>query len=505
MLHSLSHLSHEEVEVGESYLLPEQRKRASKNLLVMTQATMPSYAINWHHLVMWEYIKRWLTGETPYLIIEVPPRHGKSELVSRRLPAFIFGRDPNAQIIATSYGADLASKNNRDVQRIIDSPGYQKIFPQTTLSGAQIRSLSTGKYLRNSDEFEIVGHRGYYRSAGVGGGITGMGADYFLIDDPFKNRQEADSPTVREAIWNWWTSTALTRLEKNSRVLLINTRWHEDDLAGRLLAKSKSDPDAFQFVRLRIPAIKEGTPSEAPEDPREIGEALWPGKYDLKRLGAIRGSTTVRDWDALYQQNPSRPGGEIVKTSWINYYTSLPPRFSRLIQSWDMTFKEGKSVDYVCGQLWGEYDRKFYLLPYQIRKQMGFVDSCEAFRKMTDLWPQALTKLVEDKANGPAIIDAMKTGDPRRGVPGIRGIIPFKPQGSKSERLEAVSVLFKAGDIVYPHPSIAPWVGINVEEITKFTLQGAGTPNDDTVDATTQALLHLTGSKNNILQKTSRL
>ena len=501
---SLRELTHEEVAEGEGLWLPEQYRRAKNNLVIMTQATFPKYAVNWHHMVMWDYIRRWLIGEIPFLIIEIPPRHGKTELVSRRLPAFIFGRQPDAQIIAASYGSDLASKNNRDVQRVIDSPSYQRIFPDIRLSGSQNRAMSTGKYLRNSSEFEIVGHKGYYRSAGVGGGITGMGATHFLIDDPFKNRKEADSKTVRDAVWDWWTSTAMTRLEKDSRVLLINTRWHEDDLAGRLLAKSKSDPEAFQFVRLRMPAIKEGTPGEVPEDKRKLGEALWPGKYDQKRLGSIRGTTTLRDWNALYQQNPSVQGGEIIQEKWIQYYTELPPTFHKLIQSWDMTFKEGTDNDFVVGQVWGVYGRKYYLLA-QVRERMGFVKSLAAVRLMTKNWPKALLKLIEDKANGPAIIDALQTADPERGIPAINGVTPFKPKGQKGERLEAVSPLFMAGDVFYPHPSIAPWISVNIDEIVKFKLSGPGTANDDTVDATTQALLHLTGAGENVLSKTSRL
>jgi predicted phage terminase large subunit-like protein len=501
----IDQLSHLDVEAAESWLYPEQLERSRKNLIIMTQATMPTYAINWHHLLMWKYIRRWMIGEIPFLIIETPPRHGKTELISKRLAAFIFGREPDAQIISTSYSADLARQNNRAVQRIIDSESYNKIFPGTSLSRSNIRSLASGNYLRNSDEFEIVGHRGYYRSAGIGGGITGMGANYFMIDDPFKNRAEADSPTIRQAVWDWWTSTALTRLEKNARVLLINTRWHEDDLAGRLLAQAKADKDAFQWTRLRLPAIKEGSPGESVEDPRELGEALWPGKYSVQRLGAIRGSSSLRDWNALYQQNPSSTGGEIIKESWIKFYDQMPPAFSRMIQSWDMTFKGNDNNDYVVGQVWGVYSGKYFLMPFQVRKRIGFVDSCDEFRRMTDMWPRALAKVIEDKANGPAIIDTMRRGDPQRGLKGISGVIPYKPQGSKAERVEAVSPLFRAGDVYYPHPTIASWISVNVDEMVKFKQSGPGTANDDTVDATTQALLFLTDSTGNVLNKTSRL
>jgi hypothetical protein len=145
-------------------------------------------------------------------MIFAQPRSGKSELVSRRLPAYILGRDPDATIIAASYGADLARRMNRDVQRIIDTPEYQRLFPDTQLWGKNVRSVADGSYLRNSDLFEVVGHRGFYMSVGVGGALTGMGSKYMVLDDPVKNRKEANSATYRQSVWEWYTSTFYTRL-----------------------------------------------------------------------------------------------------------------------------------------------------------------------------------------------------------------------------------------------------------------------------------------------------
>ena len=164
------------------------------------------YQMNWHHRLLCEYLDRFVSGEISNLMVFMPPRHGKSELVSRKLPAFILGKDPDTSIISCSYSADLASRMNRDVQRIMDTPRYQEVFPKSKLFGKNIRSVANGTYLRNSDIFEIVGHRGVYRSAGVGGGITGMGGEFIIIDDPVKNREDADSPTLREKVWDWYTS-----------------------------------------------------------------------------------------------------------------------------------------------------------------------------------------------------------------------------------------------------------------------------------------------------------
>lgn len=246
-------------------------------------------------------------------MVFMPPQHGKSELVSRRLPAYILGRNPDARVIACSYSADLSSRMNRDVQRIIDSERYQNLFPDSQLFGRRNRSNADGAYLRNSDLFEIVGHQGSYRSAGIGGGITGMGLDLGIIDDPLKNREEADSPTVREAIWEWYTSTFYSRRSSTAGILLTMTRWNEDDLAGRLLKLQAEDPAADQWEVLRLPAV--ATESGHPDDPRQPGEALWPQRFPLVELEKTKANSAY-EWSALYQQDPRPEGG----TEWPASY-----------------------------------------------------------------------------------------------------------------------------------------------------------------------------------------
>jgi len=192
---------------------------ARRHLLDFITYTKPDYEVNWHHKTICDEIESFMTGECSRLILCMPPRNGKSQIVSRHLPAYLLGRNPDARIIACSYSADLAQAMNRDVQRIIDDPLYHELFPDTTLSGSNVRTVA-GNFLRNSDVFEIVGHKGVYLSAGIGGGITGRGADYALIDDPVKNREEANSPTYRERIWDWYRSTLYTRLEKGGKILI---------------------------------------------------------------------------------------------------------------------------------------------------------------------------------------------------------------------------------------------------------------------------------------------
>jgi len=305
-----------------------QRRAARASLLEFTCYTKPDYEVNWHHRVICEYLDRFVRGEIKRLMFFMPPRHGKSELVSRRLPAYLFGVKPCVSVIACSYSADLASRMNRDVQRIIDSPEYRRVFPGTALNAANVRSTAQGSYLRNSDIFEIVGETGVYRSAGVGGGITGMGCYYGIIDDPIKNREEAASKTYREKVWEWYTSTFYTRLEKNAQVLLTMTRWHEDDLAGRILAQSAAGGEEWTVVSL--PAIAEiETPAD---DPRSPDEPLWPAKYSVDRLRDIRLTLGPYQWASLYQQRPTPIGGGLWKyDDIVAYRVTAPPPLIRIV------------------------------------------------------------------------------------------------------------------------------------------------------------------------------
>ena len=304
-----------------------------------------NYQMNWHHQLLCEYLDRLAQKEIRRLMVFMPPRHGKSELVSRKFPAFLLGNKPDTSIISCSYASDLASRMNRDVQRLIDSPEYEQLFPNSRLFGKNIRSTARGSYLRNSDIFEIVNHRGVYRSAGVGGGITGMGGEYIVADDPVKNREEADSATYREKVYNWYTSTLYTRLEKDGCILLTLTRWHEDDLAGKLL--KASEDGAAQPAILELPAICE-EPIK-PDDIRREGEALWKWKYDESALAKMKATVGSRDWAALYQRHPTPGEGGTFKREWWNCCKVLPSGLYDYVQSWDRTFK-ACAVLRLCGR-----------------------------------------------------------------------------------------------------------------------------------------------------------
>ena len=320
---------------------------ATESLLAFTQHTKPDYEVNWHHRAICVVLDRFVAGEIRNLMIFTSPRHGKSELVSRRLPAYLLGRHPDDPIIACSYSADLASRMNRDVQRIIDDERYAAIFPDTRLFGSNVRTTAQGSYLRNSDIFEVVGHRGVYRSAGIGGGIMGMGFKWGVIDDPIKSQKEADSATFRESIWEWYTSTFWTRQEKDARKLITLTRWHEEDLAGRLLDLAASDPAADQWEVLCLPGICEDP--GAPYEQRAVGEALWPEKYELAFFAAAK-ANNPRQFAAIHQQSPRAREGTMFKLKDLPIVNAAPVGGTR-VRYWDLGGSDSNTADFTVGLL----------------------------------------------------------------------------------------------------------------------------------------------------------
>lgn len=449
------------------------RRSATKHLDSFILYTYADYQMGWVHKEICDTLDQFLRDaeaqKSPRLIICQPPRSGKSEIVSRRFPAYALGKNPDLQIIATSYSSDLVSRFNRDVQRIIDDDIYREIFPSTTLNGRNVKTDTRASYIRTSDLFEVVGHKGSYRSTGVGGGITGQGADILIIDDPIKDRAEANSPTIREKLWDWYTSTAYTRLSPGGGVIVMATRWHTDDLIGRLIQKMQ-EGSGDDFNVITYPAI-----AEHDEPHRKAGEALHPERYDLEQLNAIRQTIGPQDWSALYQQRPVPEGGAVFKIAAFKRWnsTNLPPAFDQILGSWDMTFKDSKSSDYVVGQVWGRKGVDLYLLDL-FRGQWDFTKTLEMFALMTAKYPRTHRWLIEDKANGSAIISVLKKQ--------IHGITPITPTESKLERAYAVTPLIEAGNVYIPES--ATWLANFEDELLNFP---AGA-HDDQVDSMTQAL-----------------
>lgn len=268
------------------------------------------YRFNWHHDLLYDRLDAFARGECKRLIVQMPPGHGKSEGVSRNLPAYLLGLNPNNRVIACSYNSDLASEMNRDVQKIMDSERYRDVFPKTRLGG-KVRHTAAGFARRNSDIFDVVGARGYYKCAGVGKGITGRRFDLGIIDDPIKDRATANSPVLREWIWRWYTGSFLNRRAKGASICITLTRWHDDDLVGRLLIK---EPGMWEVISL--PAIA-NLIDPHPADKRKVGEALWPWFQPIEDLEKTR-ELEPRDFWALYQQDPQKEGGSEWPRDWFD-------------------------------------------------------------------------------------------------------------------------------------------------------------------------------------------
>lgn len=245
-------------------------------------------------------------------MVFMPPQHGKSELTSRRLPAYLLGRNPDAKIVGCSYSADLSRAFNRDVQRIIDDEIYTDIFPDTLLNSSNVKTSAKGSYLRNADIFETVGHVGFYKSVGVGGSLTGTPVDIGIIDDPVKDVVEANSLTYRARVWDWYNGVFLTRLHNESQILITQTRWHEDDLSGRILKQK----DANEWVILSLPGILENYGQKHQDDPRGISEALWEDRHSIKKLLKFK-EQSPRLFQAMYQQDPKPFEGGLCFPRWF--------------------------------------------------------------------------------------------------------------------------------------------------------------------------------------------
>jgi len=416
-------------------------------------------------------------------IIVMPPQEGKSQRATRRFTEWALKHQPDTRVAICSYELSVARRWGRTIRDDITE------HPETF--GFQIR-----RDVAAQAEWQILGKAGGVVSVGIGGPLTSRAVDLLIIDDPIKDAKQADSETYRDAVWDWWTKTASTRLSPGAPVILILTRWHEDDLAGRLLAAE----DGHRWKLIHIPAEADHDPNAGETDPlgREPGEFLESTRgRTTEQWEQIRVQAGPRGWQALYQGRPSSAAGEIFKRDNWRYYEQplwfVQPSGARhvvggydeLLISWDMAFKDLESSDYVVGGVWMRRGAEVFLLD-QVRGRWDFPETCRQVIALAAKWPQALLKLVEDKANGTAVVAAL-----RRTVPGIVAEDPG-PNG-KTARAAAVSPIQEARQAYLPSPMLeydeetgdAPyaWVGDYVEELAAFP-RGA---HDDQVDHTSQA------------------
>ena len=436
----------------------QDRRFAREELLPFAQYTMPNYERAAHLELLAEALEAIERGEIKRLMVFMPPQHGKSELISIRFPTWYLGRHSDRKIVQASYAESLALSHSREARDVCASEEFIRLFPEVKHRPERENQEKIPIPKQAAHEWGTEQGGSYY-AVGIGGGLTGRGYDIGIIDDPVKDDEEAQSLSYRERAYNWYIKVFRTRRRPGAAIILVMTRWHEDDLAGQLLRDAKGNPQVDQWEVLHLEAIDSD------------GHALWPSRYPIEDLLKTK-ATNSRAFTTQYQGHPSPEEGNMLHRDWWKRFSEPPKTFDQMIQTWDCTFKEtGTSM--VVGQVWGRVGADKFLLD-QIRSRMDFPDTLDAIRTMTMHWPQAHAKLVEDKANGSAVISTL-----RKEIPGL---IPVEPRGGKVVRARAVSPEVQAGNVWLPENE--PWVDEFIEECANFPHAHF----DDQVDAFTQAL-----------------
>lgn len=421
------------------------------------------------------------------LIISMPPQEGKSHLATKAATLWNLVRNPELKCGIVSFAAELATGFGRDIRAwITTNQGDQ---------GTLDLRLRMARDNNSASRWQLDGHRGGLVAVGITGGLTGRALDALIIDDPFAGPDDSASEAYRERVWAWWQAVGQTRLSAGAPVVLIMTRWHEDDLAGRLL--KAEDGERWRIVN--IPAQADYDPAKGETDP--LGRQ--PGQFMLSARGRDRAeweakkiSVGTRTWNALYQGRPSPDDGGVLKRNWFRRYTTRkwstddggqtyrlaePP--DEAFTSWDMSFKDTKGSDYVVGTVWARYGADMFLLD-KVRARLDFTATDKAFRALSAKWPQIRVHLIEDKANGPAVISSLRK-DFHGGA-----IIPVTPVDSKFARASAVAPFIEAGNVHLPSDDIALFTDTenNVEGLLSEAAAFPNSAHDDQVDSMTQAL-----------------
>ncbi len=397
------------------------------------------------------------SGKIDRLMIWAPPRHCKSELVSHYYPAWYLGHNPENQIIATSYNDELASDFGRKVRNTVGDDDFKRLFKNVELSQD---SKAKDRWHTNES--------GVYVSAGIGGSITGRGGHRILIDDPIKNSDEAESRTFRDRVWNWYLSTIYSRQMPQSAIIVMLTRWHDDDLAGRLLKEQKHGGD--KWTVLEFPAIN------------DKGEALWPEYWPLKKLLRIKANLKSQFyWDALYQQKPVKREGSIFKLGWFPRYKKIPERsfFDQVIQSWDTAFKDKEQNDPSACSTFGVKNRIKYLL--EVLKVRAELPQLLTLSKTQAMKWQANRIVIEDKASGQDLAPMLKR---ETKIP----VTLYRSSADKVARAHMATGSCASGEVLLPDDAIMPaWFPDFIDELTGFPK----VEHDDQVDSFSQGINYL--------------
>jgi len=438
-----------------------KRERAQSDFASFVKDMWPGFIDGRHHKVMGKKFQEIADGKLKRLIINMPPRHTKSEFASFLLPAWFLGKFPGKKIIQTSNTAELAVGFGRKVRNLVDSEQYAKTFPNVSLRSD---SKAAGRWATNAG--------GEYFAIGVGGTVTGKGADLLIIDDPHSEQEAAlaaTSPEIFDKVYEWYTSGPRQRLQPGGAIIVVMTRWSKKDLTGKIL-QSMIDKDGEHWEVISFPAI---LPSNNP---------LWPEFWSLAELEALRLELPAGKWNAQYQQEPTSEEGAIIKREWWRLWEpEKPPRCEFVIQSWDTAFTKSERSDYSACTTWGVFylnenpnDPNVILLD-AYKKRMEFPELKEkAFNYYKEWEPDAF--IVEAKASGAPLIFELRA----MGIP-VQEFTPSRGN-DKMVRINSVSDLFASGKVWAP---ATRWADELIEEMAAFP----NSDHDDLVDSSTQALI----------------
>ena len=421
------------------------------------------------------------------LMVFMPPRHWKSTTTSVLFPAWVLGKNPDLRIGITSYNAALAKGFSRRGRNHLMEDSYRALFGDRAASEVDVVEVSDDT--RSVEEWNVAGTRGGVAATGVGGGLTGRGFNLLIVDDPHKDRADAESVTRRELVWSWWTSTARTRIEKGGAVIVIQTRWHSEDLSGKLIKQMIEDPEADQWTILCLPALAEewAQAVEAMEveralkdgwfmgvDPldRQPGEVLCERMFDMDYFRPIRANSGY-DWDALYQQRPRKLEGKLIKAHQIKIIDAdQVPGEVRPVRYWDLAVGRSKRADWICGALVGRDKQKnFYIMDIMRIPAPWSAARPKMVRAMRDD-PVEVVQGIEVAGQQDGYYQEFRDDDALQGV----SIVPVAPKGDKEARAQLWATRIEDGKVFMVR---GPWNDDFVAEALSFP----GGRNDDQVDA----------------------
>lgn len=453
----------------------------------------PGYKMTSFHRSYLRIMQKFADGEIRNLIIQAPPQHGKSEISSRMLPAYMLGRNPDLKMAICSYAATVSVSFNRDCQRIIDSEAYHAVFPGTTLNGSNVVTVASN-WLRNSGVFEIVGHQGSLRVVGRGGSLTSKTVDVMILDDLYKDAQEANSPIVRNTAWDWYMKVARTRLHNDSQQLIVFTRWHPEDIIGHIIDSEKvikaerwedlENVPKGSWVLVNFEAIKTGPPNEL--DGREPGEALWPERHSLERLEQQKALDPV-GFQCLFQGEPGSAEGRLYqefktwvdKADWGDYvrsgcYVDVADEGS------DYTAAISYDIYKSENQIWNEHTKRYEPLLFALVTDIEYTD------ESTDVTTVTVPRLINQNGVQRAWIESNNGGSQFEKVvkKKVRALtFPFHQNDNKEARI-VTKAPFVNQHVIFPYNWEKRFPAA-YRHVTEFLRSFPANAHDDFEDALT--------------------